>query len=105
MALSNYIAHTIICTALFYGFGFGLFSYFDRHELYYVVFAIWIAQLIWSPIWLSRFQFGPIEWLWRSLTYWKRQPMKVARDLGSRPSLTNLDETARQGEQGIAASS
>jgi uncharacterized protein len=78
MALSNYIAQTLICTALFYSFGFGLFSYFDRHELYYVVFAIWAVQLIWSPLWLARFRFGPMEWLWRSLTYWKRQPMKLA---------------------------
>ena len=104
-ALSNYIAHTIICTALFYGFGFGLFSYFDRHQLYYVVFAIWIAQLIWSPIWLSHFQFGPIEWLWRSLTYWKRQPMKVARDQGLRPDLSAPDGTAGRGERGIASPS
>ncbi|WP_310531126.1 DUF418 domain-containing protein [Novosphingobium sp.] len=77
MALSNYISQTLICTALFYGFGFGLFSHFDRHELYYIVFAIWAVQLIWSPLWLARFRFGPMEWLWRSLTYWKRQPMKI----------------------------
>ena len=100
MALSNYIAHSVICTALFYGFGFGFFSYLDRHQLYYVVFAIWIAQLIWSPIWLSRYQFGPIEWLWRSLTYWERQSMKVARDQGLRTGL--FEETTRRGARGIA---
>ena len=105
MALSNYIAHTIICTALFYGFGFGLFSYFDRHQLYYVVFAIWVAQLIWSPIWLSHFQFGPIEWLWRSLTYWKRQPMKVATDQGLRTGMSDLDENAARGERKLASPS
>lgn len=79
MALSNYLAQTLICTALFYGFGFGLFGALARHQLYYVVAAIWIAQLIWSPIWLANFRFGPFEWLWRSLTYWKPQPMRIAR--------------------------
>lgn len=77
MALSNYIAQTLICTALFYGFGFGLFSHFQRHELYYIVFAIWVVELVWSPLWLASFRFGPLEWLWRSLTYWKPQPMKL----------------------------
>lgn len=44
---------------------------------YCVVFAIWAFQLIVSPIWLAHFQFGPLEWAWRSLTYWRRQPMGV----------------------------
>ena len=77
MALSNYLAQTLICVTLFYGFGFGLFSKLERHELYIIVAAIWIVELIWSPIWLRHFRFGPFEWLWRSLTYWQRQPMKV----------------------------
>ena len=81
MALSNYLTQTLICTALFYsfGFGFGLFGKLARHELYYVVFAIWAAQLIWSPLWLKYFRFGPFEWIWRSLTYWQRQPMRRHR--------------------------
>ena len=77
MALSNYVAQTIICTALFYGFGFGLFGKLERHELLYVVAAIWVAQLAWSPLWLRAFRFGPLEWAWRSLTYWQRQPMRL----------------------------
>lgn len=77
MALSNYLAQTLICVTLFYGFGFGLFGKLERHELYIIVAAIWLAELIWSPIWLRHFRFGPFEWLWRSLTYWQRQPMKV----------------------------
>lgn len=76
MALTNYIAQTLICTMLFYGFGFGLFNRLERHELFYVVAAIWAVELIWSPIWLRFFRFGPLEWLWRSLTYWERQPMR-----------------------------
>jgi len=76
MALTNYVSHSIICGIVFYGIGFGLFAQLARHELYYVVFSIWIAQLIISPIWLKYYKFGPLEWLWRSLTYMKRQPMK-----------------------------
>ncbi|MBP6597566.1 MAG: DUF418 domain-containing protein [Arenimonas sp.] len=76
MALSNYISHSIICAFVFYGFGLALFGQLARHQLYYLVFAIWIFQLIVSPIWLARFRFGPLEWLWRSLTYGRRQPMR-----------------------------
>lgn len=75
MALTNYLMQTVLCTTLFYGFGFGLFASLDRVQLLGVVLVVWIIQLIVSPIWLSRFRFGPMEWLWRSLTYWKAQPM------------------------------
>ncbi|MEY4238487.1 MAG: hypothetical protein RL339_1088 [Pseudomonadota bacterium] len=79
MALSNYLMQTIICTWLFYSFGpgLGLFGQLERHQLYYVVGGIWVAEFIWSVIWLKYFRFGPFEWLWRSLTYWERQPMKL----------------------------
>jgi len=77
MAFSNYIMHTLICTTLFYGHGFGWFGKLQRHELYYVVAAIWLLQLVVSPIWLRNYRFGPLEWCWRSLTYWKRQPMRI----------------------------
>jgi uncharacterized protein len=76
-AFSNYILHTLICTTLFYGHGFGWFGKLQRYELYYVVVAIWVLQLIVSPIWLRSYRFGPLEWCWRSLTYWKRQPMRL----------------------------
>jgi uncharacterized protein len=74
MALTNYLMHSVICMIVFTGVGFGLFGKLERYELYYVVFAIWIFQLIVSPLWLSYFRFGPAEWLWRTLTYQKRQP-------------------------------
>ena len=76
MALTNYIMHTVICIFFFFGIGFSMFAELQRYQLYYVVFAIWILQLIVSPIWLKHFRFGPLEWVWRSLTYNKRQPMK-----------------------------
>jgi uncharacterized protein len=76
MALTNYLMHSVICMFIFTGAGFGLFGQLERHQLYYVVFSIWIFQLIVSPIWLTYFRFGPAEWLWRTLTYLKRQPMR-----------------------------
>ena len=76
MAFTNYIMHTIICTLFFFGYGLNYFGELEFYQIYYVVFAIWIFQLIMSPIWLKYFLFGPLEWLWRSLTYWKIQPFK-----------------------------
>jgi uncharacterized protein len=78
MALTNYIMQTLICNSLFLGFGFSLYGQLERHELYYIVFSVWIFQLIISPIWLQYFRFGPLEWIWRSLTYWQKQPFKKA---------------------------
>jgi uncharacterized protein len=76
MAVTNYLAHSAICAILFIGLGW--YNQLERYQLYYVVFAIWAVQLVISPLWLSRYRFGPVEWLWRSLTYWKRQPMRRA---------------------------
>jgi uncharacterized protein len=76
MAFTNYLLQSLICTFIFYGHGFGLFGSLERIFQILIVFAVWITQLIISPIWLRYFRFGPIEWLWRSLTYWKLQPMR-----------------------------
>ncbi len=78
MALTNYLAQSIICTMIFYGYGLGLYNSFERFHLLWFVLGVWILQLLYSPWWLKRFRFGPAEWLWRSLTYWKRQPMRIA---------------------------
>ena len=75
-ALSNYLGTTLIATTLFYGYGFGLFGYLGRAQLYIVVVAIWAVMLLWSKPWLARFHYGPVEWLWRSLARWHRQPMR-----------------------------
>ncbi len=76
MAFTNYIMQTLICITIFMGFGFGMYAQLQRYELYYVVFGVWIFQLILSPIWLTYFRFGPLEWAWRSLTYWQIQPFR-----------------------------
>ena len=74
MALTSYISQTLICNFIFLGYGLAKYGELQRYQLYYVVFGIWTFQLIVSPIWLKYFRFGPMEWVWRSLTYWKKQP-------------------------------
>ena len=74
MAFTNYLAQSLFVGLFFYGVGFGMFGKLQRFEIYYVVAVVWLLQIIWSHIWLRFFRFGPLEWLWRSLTYWKKQP-------------------------------
>ena len=76
MAFTNYILHTVICTGIFYGHGLGLFGKVERMWQFVIVLTIWIIQLIVSPIWLRYFVFGPLEWLWRSLTYMQWEPFR-----------------------------
>ncbi|MFQ5424351.1 MAG: DUF418 domain-containing protein [Phycisphaerae bacterium] len=74
MALTNYLSHTLICVFIFYSFGLGLFETISHPQALLLVPAIYLVQLILSPIWLHHFRFGPFEWVWRSLTYWRLQP-------------------------------
>ena len=77
MALSNYLLTSILMTLFFNGYGLGNFAKLERHQLYWVVLGMWTINLILSPIWLRHFRFGPAEWVWRSLTYWQKQPMRI----------------------------
>ena len=76
MAFTNYILQTVICTFIFYGHGLGLFGTVSRVQQITIVFAVWVLQLVVSPLWLRSFQFGPLEWLWRSLTYLQLAPLR-----------------------------
>jgi uncharacterized protein len=76
MALTNYLMQSLIATTLFYYYGFGLFGQFSASERVGVVLAVYAAQLVISPFWMKRFQFGPVEWVWRSVTYMRPQPMR-----------------------------
>ena len=76
MALSCYLFDSIVGTTLFYGYGFDFAGSLYRPLLYAIVLTIWTTQLLVCPLWLEKFRFGPAEWLWRSLTYWKFQSMK-----------------------------
>ena len=69
MALTNYLMHSVIALFIFSGAGLGLLGKFSWSQLYLIVPLIWALQLYISPLWLKYFYFGPIEWLWRLLTY------------------------------------
>ena len=73
-ALSNYLFTSVSCSA-FFMFSH-LYGKLEYYQLYAIVACVWLFNLTLSPIWLRYFQFGPVEWVWRSLTYWKRQPMR-----------------------------
>ncbi|MGM0604989.1 MAG: DUF418 domain-containing protein [Halobacteriota archaeon] len=75
-AFSNYLLQTVIATSIFYGHGLGLFGSLSRVELFGVVGVIWVVQLTLSVRWLRRFRYGPVEWLWRHLTYGSVQPIR-----------------------------
>jgi uncharacterized protein len=74
MAFTNYLSQSIITSIFFYGLGW--YATLQRYEVYYVVGSIWLFQVIFSNIWLRYFLFGPFEWVWRSLTYLQKQPMR-----------------------------
>jgi uncharacterized protein len=73
MALSNYLAHSILAAILFYGLGY--FAKIGRAELYLVVAAFWAFNIAFSLAWLGLFRMGPFEWLWRAATYGKWPPL------------------------------
>jgi uncharacterized protein len=76
MALSNYISHSLIAAILFMPWGFGLFGKIAIWQGVLLTVAIYATQIPFSIWWLSKFQYGPLEWLWRSLTYLKLQPFR-----------------------------
>lgn len=76
MAFSNYVFQTVLCTTFFYSYGFRMFGKTGPTVNLFIVFAVWGIQVALGVWWSRRFRFGPIEWLWRSLTYGEFQPMK-----------------------------
>lgn len=78
-AFSNYLLQTVLATSIFYGHGLGLFGQLSRIEALGVVVVIWSIQIPASVLWLRYYRFGPIEWLWRWLTYGSRPPFRVSR--------------------------
>lgn len=78
LALSNYVFLWLVDMFLFYSYGLGLFGKFGRLTGLALVFVIFPLQVLWSRWWLRRFRFGPAEWLWRTLTYGQRQPMRAS---------------------------
>jgi uncharacterized protein len=76
-ALSNYLMTSLLCKFIFLWGPWKLFGTLEYYQQMYVVFGVWAVNLTLSSLWLRYFQFGPVEWVWRSLTYGKRQPMLI----------------------------
>jgi uncharacterized protein len=77
MAFTNYLSQTLIMSSLFYmPWGPRLMGQVDYPAQWAIVAAVWALQLIWSPLWLSRFRMGPLEWLWRRLSYGHDLPLR-----------------------------
>lgn len=77
MAFTNYLTQTLIMTTIAYGGrGLGWYGEIGWPEMWGIIGAVWVVQLIWSPLWLSVFRMGPIEWVWRCLTYRRWLPIR-----------------------------
>jgi uncharacterized protein len=87
MALTNYLIQSVILSLIFYRYGLGLFGKVAPAPALPIAVAVYAAQVVFSRWWLERFRFGPVEWLWRSLTYGRRQPMhRTYNGRGADPS-------------------
>ena len=76
MALTNYLSQSLICSAVFYGYGMGYFGMQRAHQVVFVAVVV-MLQIASSHWWLSNFRYGPMEWLWRAVTYWKLPAFKI----------------------------
>lgn len=77
MALTNYLLQTIVCVTIFYGYGFGLYGHVGAVKATLIALAIFALQIPLSILWLRYFAYGPMEWIWRQLTYRKRLPIRL----------------------------
>jgi uncharacterized protein len=75
-AFTNYLGTSIVMMFVFHGWALGLFGELNRPQLYIVVALMWALMLAWSKPWLDRYRYGPLEWLWRCLTYRTLFPLK-----------------------------
>lgn len=76
MSLTNYLMQSVIATTLVYSYGFGLYGRMGPAVCLGIAAGIYVLQVITSGVWLRRYRFGPVEWLWRSFTYGELQPMR-----------------------------
>ena len=72
-----------LCASVFFGYGLGLYQKFGSAIGILFTLALFGAEIVWSRWWLGRFRFGPVEWLWRTLTYGRFQPMRLVQSSGS----------------------
>jgi uncharacterized protein len=85
MAFTNYLMQSLIFVFVFYGYGLGLFGKLGAATALMIGIAVYVAQVVMSRWWLARFNFGPVEWLWRTLMYGQSQPMRSRAAAGARP--------------------
>ncbi len=78
MALTNYLTQSLVCTLIFYGYGLGYFEQLPRAWQAPFAFALFALQVVFSRWWLARYRHGPVEWLWRAVTYLRVPPMRIA---------------------------
>ncbi|MXO59317.1 DUF418 domain-containing protein [Altererythrobacter salegens] len=78
MAFTNYVGASAVMALIFQGWGLALYGQFMRPGLELFVLLGWALMLVCSPWWLARFRFGPLEWIWRCLTYWRLFPIRKA---------------------------
>ena len=83
MALTTYLTQSVVCTLLFFGYGFGLYGRLGFTGMFLVTVILFACQMAASTWWLARFRFGPAEWLWRRLTYGHPIPFRLGQ---ARPS-------------------
>ncbi|MBN8191872.1 DUF418 domain-containing protein [Bacillus sp. NTK074B] len=76
MALTNYLLQSAICSYIFYDYGLGLKGQISLTGTFIMAICIYSVQLISSKVWLTHFRFGPLEWVWRCVTYWKVQAIR-----------------------------
>lgn len=80
MALTNYLLQTVTCITMFYGYGFGQFGRFGATASTLIALGIFLVQIFISTLWLKYFAYGPMEWIWRQLTYRQRLGLRVKRE-------------------------
>ena len=80
-AFTNYLGTSLIATFVFYGWGLGYYGYAERWQAWLLVPTVWLVMLLWSKPWLEQFNYGPLEWAWRSLARGKLQPMRKHKTL------------------------
>jgi uncharacterized membrane protein YeiB len=81
MALTNYLTQSVVGAVYYFGWGFGHFGVNRAHQMAYVACLI-VLQIAFSHFWLARFRYGPMEWLWRAITYWTIPRMALDKPTG-----------------------
>jgi len=84
MTLTTYLTQSVVCTLLFYSYGAGWYGHVSFSGMFAIAVVLFALQMLASTWWVSRYRFGPVEWLWRSLSYGAKQPMRLANSLRPR---------------------